>query len=206
MRTTKPFSTISYNSPGFLACELDKLVQRRIISFYAFVRHYAEADETKDHIHLIIFPNGQVNTDSISDVLVEPDFSNPLKPLGVMPWKSSKWDDWYLYAIHNKGYLTSKNQVRTYYYTESDVVSPYPDYLHELVCTIDMSKYAKTQEFVDRVLSGETFESMVARGQIPAPQFNQWMQMYNFLKDSELYRDGRSSHSPKVSVDGELLE
>ena len=197
LRTTKPFSTISYNSVTFLKSELDKLEKRRVISFYAFVYHYAEQDEKKDHIHLIIFPNGQVDTDSITDTLIEPDFSNPLKPLGVMPWKSSKWEDWYLYCSHNSGYLASKNQTREYHYDESDFVCPYPDYLHELVHTIDYSKYAKTQEFVDRALAGETFEAMVLRGQIPVPQFHQWKALYEFITNSECSRDERVSHSPK---------
>ena len=42
MKTTKACSTISYNSLDFLKDKLDQLVQRRYISFYAFVKHYAE--------------------------------------------------------------------------------------------------------------------------------------------------------------------
>ena len=76
MKTSKPFSTISYNSPEFLIVKLNDLVERRVIAFFAFVKHFKEADEKKDHIHLIIFPNGQYQTDALKDYLAEPDFSD----------------------------------------------------------------------------------------------------------------------------------
>lgn len=199
MKTSKPFSTISYNSESFLKIKLEELVSRRAISFYAFVYHYAEVDETKNHTHLLIIPNGQIQTDSVTDLLTELDPTNPLKPLGVMPWRSSKFGDWFLYSCHDTAYLASKNQTRKHHYQESDFKCSNNDYLHELVTTIDRSKYAKTKDIVDAIKNGKSFIEMVESGQIPAPQFNQWYQLYNFVKSSNrVFRNNRISHSHKL--------
>lgn len=208
MKTSKPFSTISYNSKEFLISELDKLVARRAISFYTFVYHYREEDERKDHIHLLIEPNGQINTDALSDILVEFDPSHPLDPLSVMPWRSSKFGDWYLYTSHDAAYLASKGQSRTHHYPESYFISSNSDYLHELITTIDRTKYAKTQEFVKKVQSGVTLLEMVSNGEIPAPQFNQWKQMYELVTNTVPERADRATHTP-LDIDtssGEVFE
>lgn len=207
MKTTKPFSTISYNSIEFLDAKLKALYDRRVLSFYAFVYHYAEEDESKNHIHLICFPNGQYQTDQLHDYLQELDAQDPMQPLGIMPIRSSKWEDWYLYSSHDASYLASKGQVRKYHYQESDFHSPSKDYLHEIVCTIDRTKYAKTQDFVNAVQGGSTFIDLVTKGQIPAPQFNQWKAMYDYLQYQSTYRNNRPTHTPlpnRVDENGQL--
>lgn len=209
MKTSKPFSTISYNSSEFLSVKLDELVQRNVISFYAFIRHYKEEDERKDHIHLILFPNGQYQTDALKDFLLEPDYSDlSKKPLGIMPCQSSKWGDWYLYTCHDAAYLASKGQTRHYHYLEQDFKTSDEDYLHELICTIDRTKYAKTQDFVEQVKKGVPLAEMLTKGQIPAPQFNQWRSMYEYIKSENIViRAGRDTHTPVVNSDtGEVLE
>jgi hypothetical protein len=208
LRTSKPFSTISYNSPEFLTEKLNDLVQRRVVSFFAFVKHYKEDDEKKDHIHLIVFPNGQYQTDALHDYLLEPDITDlTKKPLGIMPCVNSKFGDWYLYTSHDAAYLASKGQTRKYHYLEEDFVSSDSDFLHELIRTIDRTKYAKTQDFVDQVKNGVSFKDMVVKGQIPAPQFNQWRAMYEYLMFGNTFRNDRETHSPKVDPEtGEVIE
>lgn len=197
MRTSKPFSTISYNTPEFLSQKLNDLVQRRVISFFAFVKHFKEEDEKKDHIHLIIFPNGLYQTDALHDYLLEPDLTDlTKKPLGIMPCQSSKFADWFLYVSHDTAYLASKGQTRKYHYLEEDFITSDDDYFHELIRTIDRSKYAKTQDFVDQVRNGVPFIELVTRGQIPAPQFNQWRSMYEYLVEYSTHRNGRETHTP----------
>ena len=112
MRTTKPFSTISYNTAEFLKEKLERLVLERVISFYSYIEHYPEEDEKKKHKHLLIIPNGQINTDELTDILNEIDMAHPLeKPLGVLPWRSSKFDDWYLYSVRYSSDELSKSSL-----------------------------------------------------------------------------------------------
>lgn len=208
MKTSRPFSTISYNTDKYLKQKLDDLVNREIITFYAWIEHFPEEDEKKAHKHLYIVPDGQIDTNAVRKVLEEVDLKNPtnglLKCLDVHP---SKFDDWYLYGIHDTAYLASKGQTRKYHYREQDVKSSNEESLHEKVCTIDFSKYRKTQDFVDSVLSGIDFYDMVRKGQIPAPQFMQWKNLYDFIKQGQAIRDGRETHSPReYEVDPETGE
>lgn len=207
MKTSNPFSTISYNTVDFLRTTLDEQVARRRLLFYAFVYHYPEADERKPHIHLVMFPNGQVQTDSYIDLLQELDPNNVLKPLGVMPFQKSKWADWYLYSSHDVAYLASKGQTRQYHYPEERFVTSDKDYLHELIATIDRTRYTKTQEFVQRAKSGVSFDDMIEAGQIPVTAFMQYQKMFDRIVLNQTDRGGRATHTPKCDPDtGEVIE
>ena len=82
MKTSKPFSTISYNTADFLSVKLNDLVNRRKIAFWAYVEHLPEEDEKKAHKHLYIVPNGQINTDEVLlDILVDDRFMLDKKDL-----------------------------------------------------------------------------------------------------------------------------
>ena len=201
MRTSKPFSTISYNSIPFLTERLNDLVLRGHISFYAFVKHLPEEDEKKEHIHLIMFPNGLMATDSLREYFCELEtISAP--PLTVMPFKSSKFEDWFLYSSHNKYYLASKGQSRKHAYTEENFYSNEPDYLHELIKTIDYAKYFKSNILIDAVKNRVPFGELVMNGLVPVPQFSQWSMMYNTLWDTfwsaqqRTERNGGTTHTP----------
>ena len=207
MKTSKPFSTISYNTDKFLKDKLDRLIKRDCISFYAWVEHYAEDDEKKNHKHLYIVPNGQQETNGIRDILEELDPNDKLgKPLKCLDFKSSKFDDWYLYCCHDTGYLATKGQTRKYHYKEDDFVTSSEESLHERIATIDYAKYRKTQDFVDAVMRGVSFYDLVRSGQVPAPQFMQWRNMYQFLVGEVAYRAGRETHTPVDPETGEVMD
>lgn len=206
MKTSKPFSTISYNTKSFLQLKLDDLIKRRVLTFYAFIYHYKEDDERKDHIHIYFVPNGQYQTDQLHDYLSELDLNDLTnKPLGIMPIQSSKWDDWFLYSSHDVAYLATKGQSRKYHYLESDFITSDADYLHEIIRTIDRTKYVKTLDFVEKIKNGANLSDLVLSGQVPAPQFSQWKQMYDFVKYDQTFRPGLS-HTPSINEDGEVLD
>ena len=104
MRTSKPFSSISYNSDKFLIFTLNNLVQSRVIDFWLFINHFPESDESKNHKHLFVVPNGTFDTDKLKDYLIEvvPGCD---KPLTCIFCKSSKFTDFFLYSIHDEVYL-----------------------------------------------------------------------------------------------------
>ena len=106
MATSQPISTISYNSLDFLKNKLDTWYRHHMIQCYMFICHKGE-DGDKDHIHVRIEPNKRLDPMDLSDMLKEPDPHNT-KPLGCRPWRSSKEEDWFLYAIHDKEYLKVK--------------------------------------------------------------------------------------------------
>lgn len=106
MATQKPISTISYNTEAFLKERLDEWVKAHIIQAYHYIFHVGE-DGDKDHIHLRIEPNRKLDPMDLTEKLKEFTSSNPL-PLGVRPWRPSKEEDWFLYAVHDKDYLDLK--------------------------------------------------------------------------------------------------
>lgn len=111
MRTTKPIATISFNSPAFLKLKLEELTKAGKISFWAFIPHKPEDDEagTKEHNHLYAEPSKMMQTDDLKAELLEFDPEHPDKPKGCLPFRTSKFADWYLYGLHDKRYLASKD-------------------------------------------------------------------------------------------------
>lgn len=201
MQTSRPFSTISYNTKPFLKSKLDELVRFQVLDFYAFIEHSAEDDESKSHIHLYVIPSTKMNTNSLKDMLAEVDPTFPDKPLTCTICKSSKWDDFYLYGIHDKAYLASKGQSRKYHYVLDDFVTSDEDYLREIVRCIDRSKYVGMERIIDSVDNHVTFAEMVRLGQIPIQLINQYKYAYDCLVSMKVQRGGRQSHTPKVVME-----
>lgn len=211
MKTSKAFSTISYNSEGFLVATLQRLVDTRKIDFFAFVEHFPEEDETKKHKHLYIVPNGKTDTDQVRTELLEVDISNPLaKPLGCMPCKSSKFADWYLYALHDSNYLASKGQSRKYHYSKGDFIVSDGDYFNEEIHTIDHTKYNRFNELKRALEDGRSFADVLASGIVPLQQTYAWEKAYGILAERGTNRGDRTGHEePLGTVDentGEFIE
>lgn len=181
MRTTKPVSTVSYNTEPFLEGVLNELVRAHKIAFWAYVKHTAEADEKKDHIHLYIEPNGKIDTMDLQDLLKEVDLKNPGKPLKCIDWRSSKWDDWYLYGIHYEPYLRMKFEERQFHYTEEDVKASDREDLENKVYRTMHSDVLKHMRIHAAMIEGCTVEKLVYNGAIPPSQafaYANWQHMY----------------------------
>lgn len=207
MRTTKPFSTISYNTEQFLTEKLNELVKKRVIKFWAFIEHIPEEDEKKKHKHLYMVPNGQLDTDQLDEFFREIDLEDITRPpLGIKMIVSSKWDDWYLYSCHDSAYLATKGQSRKYHYTQDDFKVSDDDDFTELRHTIDRTKYAKTLDFVEKVKGGASLIDLVMSGQIPVPMFNQFQSMFNLIKHGGTERADRTTHTTVIDEEtGEML-
>lgn len=106
MATQKPISTISYNSEAFLVEKLQNLYDAHIIQAWQFITHKGE-DGDKDHIHLRIEPNKRIDPMELTEMFKEYEKGKD-KPLGVRPWRQSKEEDWFLYAVHDSDYLSLK--------------------------------------------------------------------------------------------------
>lgn len=206
MRTSKPFSTISYNTTDFLKLQLDNLVNTNKIDFYAFVYHYAEEDEEgKNHIHLYIEPGRLTDTNQFLQYFEEIDLKNPSKPLGCITCKSSKFGDWCLYAMHNKAYLASKGQARKYTYSLDSFVSSSKAYLNELYHTIDLSKINRIESIIQQAQDKKPFRDLVSRGIVPLQFIVQARNVYDMYLEpliTSTIRNGRDNHNPtEVEID-----
>ena len=205
MKTSKPFSTISYNSVDFLKYRLDLLVNSGKISFYAFIKHFGEFDpqrneREKDHIHLFIEPNGTVDTDDILAYFVEIDQSNPTKPFRCLPSHKSKFGDWYLYSIHDKAYLASKFETREYSYQLSDIVTSSSELLDYYRHTIDYSKTRIQNIIIEAATNGVPFSQLVFQGLIPMQLIYAAQRTYDLITqfNSVCYRDKKTGHDDDI--------
>lgn len=207
MRTSKPCSTISYNSDDFLKRKLDDLIRRGFLDFYAFVEHLPEEDEEKKHKHLYIFPSKLVDTNQIREELKEPDLNDITKPpLGCMPFQSSKFADWYLYIRHDTAYLASKGQARKYHYTDEDIITSDKDFFNELKHTIDWSKINQLGQIIEAAKSGMSFEDFIEAYPVPLLAVRSAQFVFERVqKNIPFDRAGRQTHTP-IDEDGVVQE
>lgn len=215
MRTTKPISTISYNSPEYLEARCNELVKAKKVSFWAFVEHEPEDDEAglKRHIHLFIEPSKLIQTDDLRDFFKEIDINNPaVKPLGVIAFHSSKFDDWYLYSKHDASYLASKDQSRRFHYEHDMFITSDDDDLNYRVKTINLLEVSPFKAMEEAVKVGVSWEEYFLRGLIPIYQVIPYERAYRMMQANYTYRNGRQTHTPKedeVACDvdtGEVIE
>ncbi len=70
MATSRPISTISYNTEQFLKETLDNWIKQHIIMNYMYICHKGE-DGDKDHIHVFIEPNKKLDPMDLMEKLKE---------------------------------------------------------------------------------------------------------------------------------------
>ena len=195
MNTSKPISTISYNSEIFLVSVLKSLHSLHIISDYMYIVHQPEDDEKKVHIHLYLKPNTKVDTIELQERFKELDPNHP-KPLGCIDFESSKIDDWILYNQHFRPYLLSKLEDRKFYYQESDFRFLDQDtfnynYLH----AFKQSDWAKDTQIRTLLNNGQMSGcDLVLSGVVPLQMSTSLLALANLERMATTERGGRANH------------
>lgn len=135
MKTIKPIGSISYNTESYFVKVLEELFNTGTIEDYRFIKHFKEGPELKDHYHLIVFPNGRIDTFELRKMFEEPDPNNT-KPLGCLPFRCSEPLNWILYVLHDKEYLKAHpreddydEEENEYQYEVEDIIARFPKLL-----------------------------------------------------------------------------
>lgn len=205
MRTSKPISTISYNSPEFLELKLTELTKAGVLSEWYFVYHLKEEDEKKDHIHVHCVPSKMLQTDDLIKEFQEFDPNNPLKPLTCPAWQSSKWDDWYLYGLHDPRYLEVKNRKVKYHYRPTDFVVFNQDVFHERIIETKYTSITLIDRILDAQTAGMSFAQFLMTGAVAINQVHNTQLVWNNLAEARTERNGRVTHTPIVDEEtGEI--
>lgn len=196
MKTSKPISTISFNSVQFLKLKLEYLRTAKRISWWCFIVHHPEDDEggKKEHIHLYIEPSKMLQTDDLKLEFLEPDLEKPNKPKSVLSFHSSKFSHWYLYALHDRHYLASKGQSRRFSYKHDDFHTCDSD---DLLCrarSIDHLELSPYAQLIDALEAGLTWVEFLKRGTVPVNHLFQFKDVWRALEDDRTYRNGRKGH------------
>lgn len=189
MATSKPISTISYNSISFLQERLGQLMEAGKISAWFYIMHNGESkqeDEAagKDHKHLLLIPNKCIDLNDLGHHFTEFLSYDPAHPLKCLPFRNAKVNDWFLYAIHDVDYLTSKGMEKTYHYDVCDIVSSDDDYLHSLWIEARQSlrndPVIRMRRAVNR---GMSFGSLVSSGAVSIQQIRNAELYYSYLQN-----------------------
>lgn len=206
MRTSKAFSTISYNSDKFLSSRLNELVTSGHISFWCAIRHKPECDEKKSHLHVYIVPSAMVQTDDLKTFLSEPDPTNLALPLTCISARSTKlFDDWYLYVLHDKRYLASKGLSRQYHYKRNQLFTSDTNELDFLINEVDMCKYTVYQTLLDFKQEGKTFEQLLLTGQVPIQQIRNYAFAWSLFDSTSCIRQ-EPTHTPIAEPENVLVD
>lgn len=197
VRTTKPISTISFNTEAFLKERLNDLVKSKKISFYSFVKHKPEDDEggKKEHFHVYLEPSKIVQTDDLREFLKEFDPLKPDKPKGCLKFNTSKFDHWYMYALHDKRYLASKGESRRFHYIKDDFISSDEDDFDAMVYGIDWMSLSPYEDMINAQNSGLSWDDYFRFGRIPIQQIKVYYYAWNLLLSKNTERGGREGHS-----------
>lgn len=182
MRTSKPIATISFNTPSFLEQKLEELTKAGFLSFWAFIPHVPEDDEAgnKAHSHLYIEPSKMIQTDDLRFAFKEFDPTNP-KPLGCISFRSSKFDDWYMYGLHDEKYLAAKGESRRYHYRHEDFHTSDPDDLLFKARSIDLTALTPYADMQEAQRQGLTWADYFIRGRIPIQQIAHFQRAWDML-------------------------
>jgi len=166
--TAKPISTISYNSGEFLKRKLDEMMRAYIINDYRFIFHYGE-DGDKDHYHVYIEPNKRIDTGRLRDEFNEITTDSD-KPLGCMPFHSSKFDHWIMYVIHDPKYLaihkSDNDGDGKIEYPVTDIITPFPEQLERDYKVATRLRETKNQKIIEQMQQGETLTGIAYNNDI----------------------------------------
>ena len=176
------------------------------MSEWYFIEHQPEEDERKRHIHLFVVPSKMLQTDDLIDEFAQPDPEKPGKVLTCTLWRSSKFADWYLYAIHDKAYLAGKGQSRKYHYRRDDVAAFDSDALDDCIREIELTSLSMIQRMQDAQKSGLSFGEFFRLGGVPLQSVYAHQAAWDLLLGNDTIRGDRVSHTPKIDAEtGEVV-
>lgn len=190
MATSKPISSISYNTEDFLVSKLDSLMEAGVISFWAYIHHNGENkldDEAagKDHLHLLLIPNKCVDLVEIGKEFKEFFPNDPKHPLRCMPFRTSKTEDWVLYALHDPDYILFHGLEKTYVYDVTDFKTCDKDFLHQLWVEAKQSLSSNPAVKMRRkAQQGVSFANLVRSGAISVQQIRNAEIYYSYFVDN----------------------
>ncbi len=181
MKTQKKLSTITYNTEKFLVNKLNDLLSTGVIVSWFYIKHKAEEDTKKEHIHLLVEPATRIDTVKLQHLFVEPSIISPDSPLGCMPFQTtSNFADWYLYIIHDIDYLREKGLVKKYHYKKEEVKTSNNDYFDSLVSDINFNALKPKSQIRDLICQGWSWAQILFNTNlVPIQQMKQYKEYYD---------------------------
>lgn len=163
--TDQPISTISYNTEEFLKAKLEEWYDAHIIQAYMYIKHIGEGGD-KDHIHLRIEPNKRIDKMELEAELREYIEGEEL-PRCCRPFRKSKEEDWFLYAVHDPQYMSIKyadsETEKIPYNDDAIITSPYYD-LRTAMLRARQSMKNTSANVLKQIEEGKTARELISEG------------------------------------------
>lgn len=158
---------------------LEEFLESKKIQFWAFINHFPDEDDLKEHFHVYVEPFATLDTVPFNDSFVEVVPGS--KPLKCLAWRSSKFSDWYMYCLHDSEYLLYKGLKRNLTYAQDDfIVSDFDEFNH-LVHSFDRSAIIGYKALFDHARSGINVADAIDIGVIPYSQMARLVPLYNSI-------------------------
>lgn len=181
------FAFISWNSEAVIVDALQKLYDLHIIDFYAFIYHFAESCENKNHYHIYVkLSVSVISWEYIKNFFYEEDENGVILPF-CDSFKSD-FKHWFFYSLHDKAYLSTKNLFREYSYAISDFKVSNEDYFLELVSQsradlgLQVTKLSLFFEELDFLENYEDLRNFALKHSLSISEFNTLMRIFSTLK------------------------
>lgn len=196
MNTRKPISTIGYQSKSFLVSKFNELIYNHTISDYMMIFHRAEEDEKKDHWHIFLQPNCQVDSMDLQDFLIEFNSVDPAKPFKCINFCYSDSDNWIPYVLHDKTYLAIKHESRKYHYNKDDIVyydEDTFDYLY--YSAYHYSKWSQDSIVINKIIESiDNPIDLIKNGTLSYKDSGYLRNTLYLMNYEHTFRDGREGH------------
>lgn len=189
MKTSKPISTISYNTEKFLREKIYEWKNCGFIEYGMWILHQPDVDGDKPHYHVYLQPAKLIQTDDLilRSKELDPNWQ-PLETyaderekerhekkqfLGMTIFKSSETSNWILYALHDERYLLDKGLTRNIQYEPTDIDSTCDDTFYEMLsCAFDYRNNKLEFRIIEAIKQEKTWTQIVSSGMIPIRQMS----------------------------------
>lgn len=174
MSVTSPFGFISYNSRDFLQRTLQTFINDGKFIRCACWYHESTGTE-KNHFHCWVEPAVPIEVTTLAENFVELDEEGNQQSIAIRPRCRSKWNDAYLYGIHDSDYLASKGLIRELVNIKTDMHIYLGDFkadIAEAEFYLNKSCLAPYARLKKLVCEGKTLEEVYILLRIPFAQLN----------------------------------
>lgn len=191
-KTSKPQSTISYNTDRFLKKTLNQLVNEGIVSYWFYINHKPDTDDKMAHIHLRVELRKPTDMIEFEKLFIQHIRDKKHKTTKTRSFQYSDCNNWFMYAVHNPDYLRYKKMTRNYQYTLSDIKSNDKDeceYRYKIALEWLYSELLKDLYAEDKLKEGISISALADSGIITSRNAFRMKQFNDLLSKSKVDKE-----------------